>query len=103
MTDLNKLAEQIEQAKPEQQREMLGMAFDAAFPSPGPGSDDWARWFDIRAKWGRYMNADAFVDAALMFVPATAWVPGAVRVFAATPALAILAAALRAQAAKGDA
>lgn len=46
MTDLNKLAEQIEQAKPEQQREMLELAFEALFPEPSRGT--WAQTMSIQ-------------------------------------------------------
>lgn len=96
MTDLNKLAEQIEQAKPEQQREMLEMAFAALFPEPSRGT--WTQTMSIQqaikdpvheaaitahSYWRRHIRGrfygllswDAFTDAAIMFVP-RGWVIG---------------------------
>lgn len=110
--ELDALAERVEQATPEQQRDMLGLAWTALHPGPIFGTDQ-------EPLWGRFLKmlcAEAYESAAMSLVPEglsgrLSWCAGAAAaevyspgklgaatgtVAAATPALALTAAALRA-------
>lgn len=106
------LAERVENASEGEQRAMLRLAFAACFPTPPSGHLDRA-W---SAKWSLFdgmLDAYAFESAAMSLVPEGydwavfhtnggltlhAWCGSREDVFAATPALALTAAALRAHA-----
>jgi hypothetical protein len=125
------LAERCEQAPAEEQREWLEQAFYAINEAPDYGTDERAEWVEKSRRFHRLINADAFLDAAMTLVPeGCLWrleqrsgverrdgiehrsfnalaglfdFDGYSQLFAiaATPALALTAASLRAIASKG--
>ena len=122
-TTLLALAERVEAATTTEQREMLEAAFVAVHgPKPARvhgGTSEWIAWLDLHNPFFALLQAGGFLDAAMSLVPsgcsewnveawkapgaihpahvrATAWVSGAARVYASTPALALTAACLRA-------
>ena len=113
MIDHEALARQCEEAGADRQRELLDQAWDAL------ARDNGFLWtYENCPRFEMLMEAEAYVDAALMLVPegwnrwavtgrhsATVGRDGDVTtqdswVFAATPALALLAAILRSQGGK---
>lgn len=119
------LAATVEAASADEQRDLLIEAFKAIhgpkpFRVPG-GSPEWKAWLDLFNPFFKKLEARAFLDAALTLVPeghhfgagtdipdgigpdGWAWVSDKRDTFeivrAATPALALTASALRAQAA----
>lgn len=108
MTDITTLAEQCESATPDMQRDLLERAWQELY-SEYPGSQ--IHTVSPRGlAMGRMLNANAYVDAALMFVPEGLDVKSKKKTdsaswayidpymcYASTPALAILAASLRAR------
>ena len=122
MSDLLKLAERVE-ALEGPCRETFLAAFAACFPEPVPGCEpSWREenpkqpiyhaWATRRLAFMKFVRAEAWLDAAMTLVPegqsitldtrapAAATVAGTdAWVYAATPALALTAAALRARAA----
>lgn len=122
---LLELAERCEGASADEQATLLIEAFDLIDWRSKPGrsagiTQHNPRWF----KFDKMIRAEAYESAAMMLVPegddisgerfrlehwnaasvihaahvrATAWVPGAIRVYAASPALALTAASLRAR------
>ena len=117
MTNLLTLATQIEQATEDQQQDMLIAAWGAMFPFIiGEQASQSARW-ESGAKFSRMLAAKAYESAAIMLVPdgydwdigternrdldASAWLNKgdnfSEEIFAATPALALAAACLRAK------
>lgn len=115
--DTDPLIPRIEQATAEQVRELLEEAFNTLFPYPGAEhylalEVDWT-WDWLYARFRKMLDAEAWTSAAEMLVPegfvgmaglgipeAVLWRSGQfsqVRGKAATPALALAAACLRAK------
>lgn len=118
------LAERCEKATADDQRDLLAQAWQAV-RGPKPDSDyqprrtpmfspDWERWVERDCRFSNLLQAEAYESAAMMLVPegwtgiipvtggdeAWLWPKGGTfkgfRVNAATPALALTAACLRA-------
>ena len=117
-TTLLALAERVEAATATEQREMLEAAF-VAVHGPKPervhgGSPEWIAWLDMHNPFFALLQAGGFLDAAMLLVPSGCTFDmvshidqTTVRIFdrtgpvtdchaAATPALALTAACLRA-------
>lgn len=120
LLDLAKWVEEAEADSPE----LYEDAFRTAFPQPsrvlrGPGAQEYLEWLERLQRLCDFVEVKAFLDAAMALVPegwrfevtTTGFKPGASIVtdrgtfingggaYAATPALALCAAALRARAA----
>ena len=123
---LLELADRIERGAATQQREALQEAWLLIHPEPPlGGAEDWLDWQRKREWFDRLLDAGGFESAGMSLLPkpppspfgdywkvetytengvlaehvrASAWVIGARRVYAATPSLALTAAALRSRA-----
>lgn len=111
--DLMRLAEQVEKAAVAESHQWLAQAFYAICPAPEYGTSERECWVEKSNRFHRLLSVGAFLDAAMtlagglggevtFFKDGTAkaflWQPYplAVEAKAATPALALCAAALRA-------
>jgi hypothetical protein len=65
--NLNQLADQCEQATAEQQRELLGRAFNALNPAPHTSMSDLSKHAAKALRFRRMLDAEAYLDAAMMF------------------------------------
>jgi hypothetical protein len=121
-SDLHSLAARAEAADPSEQREVLIEALHVLHPMPDPnvrGSFD--QWNGFQARYSRMIVAEAYESAAMMLLPPRhnrehrvpvasrpevyLWEPGTVPPFtgrAATEALALVAACLKARATQGE-
>ena len=110
MTDL---IARIEKAQPSEARVVFWEAFRSAFPAPDGFIHD-RKWADLYGSFIIYLNAEAYLDAAAMFVPegwtnsrityrneryerVLYWGDHRVEATATTPAFALLAAAIKAR------
>lgn len=129
-SELEALAARVEVAEgPDDQIDVLRHAFYVIFPAPEIGTEERGRWVDLSRSYHRMLDAEAYESAALMLISpddtfwrvghdgkgadpslflATVFTPVVGRAnrphdaVAATPALAICAAALKALAQGAD-
>lgn len=63
------LIARIEAAQPSEAREVFLIAFHSAFPEPDIDDEASQQWFSLMDKLLKRMDAEAYLDAAAMFVP----------------------------------